>query len=360
MKHDIAKAMIFNGVNEPFSCLKVELPSLKPGEILIKIKYTTICTSDLHTYFGRRKSPCPSVLGHEIIGKIVATGNNVSKDYNNEKLSIGDLVTWAVYSFDDNDPMAKRGIPQKSANLYKYGHEKINDNDVLNGGFATHCHLKQGTAIFKLPKSLNYKEAAPLNCTHATIAGALRLAGDIRGKNVLVFGAGMLGISACAMAKEYGAKYVFVNDTNSDRLKIAKDFGVEKTFNAQISRDETKLLLADYGEIDIIIDSTGVPEVMEKGFEVLGIGGTAIWVGAVYSARKVNINAENIVRKLMTIKGLHNYTPNDLNNAITFLSNCHKSYPFEKLIGIDFKLEDLKAAFNTANSGEYYRVGIKQ
>lgn len=354
-----ATAMVFTAEGAPFAKEQVILNDTDSNEVLVRIVYTTICTSDLHTYTGRRSSPTPCVLGHEIIGEIITLGKKIKSDYNGLLLNTGDLVTWCVYAYDNKSEMAKRGIPQKSDGLYKYGHHTFNPDDGLNGGFATHCILKKGTAIFKLPDFLTHKQAAPLNCTHATIAGAVRLAGYLKNKNVMITGTGMLGLSACAMAKEGGAKSVYAMDINKERLEVAKKFGADKLIDGKLPVNEI-LLLTPKEKIDVIIDTTGIPSVMETGLELLGIGGRAVWVGAVYNQSSTKINAEMIVRNLLTIKGLHNYTPNDLGFAIDFVAENHSKYPFEILVGEDFILEDLSEAFETASSGKHYRVGIKQ
>lgn len=354
-----ATAMVFTQEGTPFVKEQVILNDIDNDEVLVRIVYTTICTSDLHTYTGRRSSPTPCVLGHEIIGEIITQGKKIKSDYNGLLLNTGDLVTWCVYAYDNKSEMAKKGIPQKSEGLYKYGHHKFNPDDGLNGGFATHCVLKKGTAIFKLPDFLSYRQAAPINCTHATIAGAIRMAGYLKNKNVMITGTGMLGLSACAMAKEGGARNVIAMDINKERLRFAKNFGVDRIIDSKLSVDEIKLLLPK-GKIDVIIDTTGLPSVMETGLELLAIGGRAVWVGAVYGQPATKINAEMIVRNLITIKGLHNYTPNDLGFAIDFIAEHHSKYPFETLVGEEFSLEDLSMGFETANSGKYYRVGVKQ
>ena len=354
-----ATAMVFTAKGAPFAKEQVILNDIDSTEVLVRIVYTTICTSDLHTYTGRRSSPAPCVLGHEIIGEIISLGKKIKSDYNGQLLNTGDLVTWCVYAYNDKSNMAKKGMPQKSEGLYKYGHHIFNPTDGLNGGFATHCVLKKGTAIFKLPDFLTYKQAAPLNCTHATIAGAIRLAGYLKNKNVMITGTGMLGLSACAMAKEGGAKSVYAMDINLQRLEIAKKFGADKLIDGTLSVDEIKLNISKE-KIDVIIDTTGIPPVMETGLELLGIGGRAVWVGAVYNQQTTKIDAEMIVRNLLTIKGLHNYTPNDLGFAIDFVAKHHSKYPFEMLIGEDFILDNLSKAFETANSGKHYRVGIRQ
>lgn len=358
MKAQEALAMVFEKVNQPFLKQDVSLPELQAGEVLVRIDYTTICTSDLHTFYGRRGGHCPSILGHEIIGTVLHTGPGGVKDYHGDLLQTGDPVTWSVYAHDHQGEMARKGLPQKSADLYKYGHEKFGDSGSLNGGFATHCQLRAGTDIYKLPAALSLKEAAPLNCTHATIAGALRLAGDLQRKNVLIIGAGMLGLSACAMAREGGASRVYAMDIQAARLEKALSFGVDAGLDGELSVETLKEKLSPEGGIDVVIETSGVPTAMEKGIELLNIGGINVWVGAVYAQRDLAINAEKIVRRLQTIKGLHNYIPADLAEAIRFLKANHLKYPFEQLVSTEFPLPELDSAFTTANKGSHYRVGI--
>lgn len=102
-----------------------------------------------------------------------------------------------------------------------------------------------------------------------------------------------------------------------------------------------------------------MPEAMENCLHMLGIGGTIILVGAVFPQRNLSINAEFLVRNLLTIKGLHNYIPEDLATAISFLTKAKAKYPFDSLVGREFSLEQLDSAFEAGSHGKYYRVGVK-
>ena len=350
--------MVFDEVQRPFLAKRISLPDLEEGEILVEVVYATICSSDLHTFYGRRCSHSPSILGHEIIGRVLQMPPAGLTDYFGAKLKINELVTWSVYAHDPTGIMAQKGIPQKSAGLFKYGHEKLNGHGSLSGGFATHCHLRRGTDIYKLPPDLSPKEAAPLNCTHATIAGALRLAGHVKDKNVLIIGAGMLGLSACAMTKESGARTVWAMDIAKDRLSRSLVFGVDKTIDASLPVAEMQDLVSRSGGIDVVIETSGVPSAMEKGIDLLNIGGINVWVGAVFEQRDLAVNAEKVVRNILTIKGLHNYIPEDLANAIRFLSAVKDRYPFGQLVDQEFPLTQLDQAFDTANNHGHYRVGV--
>ncbi len=350
--------MVFERVGEPFSTLPLELPELRRGELLVEIGYTTICTSDLHSFFGRRSSPTHSILGHEIMGLIVELPREGLKDFYGNDLKIGDRITWSVYAHSCNDIMVKKGMPQKANDLFKYGHEKINKEIQLSGGFATHCHLKEGSTVFKVPQNLTDKEAAPLNCTHATVAGALRLAGSLSGKNILINGVGMLGLSACAMAKELGANKVCSMDIEDTRLIHSREFGADIVLNAKLPMPELLESIKGNGGIDVVIETSGAPVAIENSLKMMNIGGVCVMVGAVYPQREITLSAENMVRRLLTLKGLHNYIHEDLGSAIKFLSEAKNKYPFETLVGKEFPLNQLDAAFNFANGQSCYRVGI--
>ncbi|UBM59051.1 zinc-binding dehydrogenase [Marinilongibacter aquaticus] len=352
-----ALAMVFTETEAPFVVEHIDFPQLKEGELLIKNSYSTICTSDLHTFYGRRHSCSHSVLGHEIIGTVEEIGSDPILDYHQNPLQIGDRITWSVYAHDPNSVTAQKGYPQKSEGLYKYGHEQMTEEYKLNGGFATHCHLRKGTSIFKLPETLNDREAAPLNCTHATIAGALRLAGNLKGKNILINGTGMLGLSACAMARENGAEQVWAQDISQPKAEQSLLFGADRFFIFE--QDDIETASRESGGIDIIIETSGSPAAVEKCTDLLNIGGTLVLVGSVFPQRNISINAERLVRGLISIKGLHNYKPKDLDQAVSFLTKAKTRYPFAELVGKEYDLFALDAAFETGNQGQYFRVGIR-
>src|SRR6516164_1370082 len=91
------KAAVFNGKGQPFEFIKKEVKSLKPGEILVKVLYTTLCGSDIHTYCGRRQEPPHVVLGHEIVGEILEIGQgHAGIDMRSKPISVGDRIIWSI------------------------------------------------------------------------------------------------------------------------------------------------------------------------------------------------------------------------------------------------------------------------
>jgi threonine dehydrogenase-like Zn-dependent dehydrogenase len=158
------------------------------------------------------------------------------------------------------------------------------------------------------------------------------------------------------MAKFYGAKLVIVCDTNEKRLLKACVFGADQsTLPAGLS-DVVSNLTEGLG-VDIIFELTGAPVAFENAFECIGIGGKIILVGSVFPSTPVGLPMEIVVRKLLSIVGVHNYVPEDLAKALDFL-NQTRHLPWESLVGKWFNLSDVDLAFQLAQSPEYYRVGI--
>lgn len=358
----LGKILVFNGANEPMELVERELPTIGSEEVLVKNLYTTICGSDLHTFCGLRHEKTPSVLGHEIVGEVVEVGASHSNlDYIGNVLQKGDRVTWSIFSSDPKSVEALRGMPQKSSELFKYGHAQITDNDAFHGGLADYCILKKNTTILKIPTTIPLSIAATINCSVATVAGALRLAGELKSKRVLITGLGLLGIVCVAMCKDAGAVNIFTADINNERLEQSLDFGADKAYILKQGNtvENVSTLSEISGKVDVIFDMSGAAEAMEAGLTTLGVGGIAVWIGAVFHSRNLNINPEQIVRRLLTIKGLHNYNHEDLVYAVNFMGRNYNRFPFEKIIGKEFSLAQGQKAFEYAVNHKPLRVGIR-
>lgn len=354
---------IFHGAGEELELARHSVPPLQPGELLIRNLYTTLCGSDLHTYCGLRQETCPTVLGHEIVGEILAIESTHSgMDLNGEIVALGDIITWSIFSSNPQSANSIAGMPQKGNGLFKYGHALVREGDVFHGGLAEFCILKANTAILRIPVGMPLPVAATLNCSVATVAGALRMAGTLKGKSVLITGMGHLGITCAAMCRKAGAKWIGAVDISIERLENSLHFGVDQLFN---SKCESSLLVQEIKEnlagegVDIVFDMSGSPEAMELGIDALAIGGIAVWVGAVFKSRCLHINPEKIIRNLNTIKGLHNYNYDDFCYALSFMKENWYRYPFEKTIAKEFSLQEVEQAFQFAVKNKPLRVGIR-
>lgn len=357
------KLALFQGPGTRLDIRKFDIRELLPGEVLVKNEYTTLCGSDLHTFCGLRQEPCPTVLGHEIVGRVVGLHpSHPGFDLGGKEIRPGDLVTWTVFSSNPQSPNSLRGIPQKGEDLYKYGHVRAEGTEVFHGGLAEYCILKANTGILRLPEELPLPIAATLNCSIATVAGALRMAGDVKSKTVLITGMGHLGITCAAMCREAGAEWIAAADIADKRLDEALSFGADEVFNMNGHTTQTRKALQGKTNgkgIDVVFDMSGSPDAMEFGLETLGIGGCAVWIGAVFNTRRVQIDPEKIIRKLITIKGLHNYNFTDFMDAFGFLEQHWKKYPFGSVVEKEFTLDAVNEAFEYAVTHRPLRVGVR-
>lgn len=357
-----SRAMVFTGAGNPLELREYALPRLKCGELLVEVTCCTLCGSDLHTYQGRRAVACPSVLGHEILGRVAELPQDAAVlDYLGRPLNIGDRVTWSIMASCGNCFFCRRGIPQKCDRLFKYGHEEVVPEHPLSGGLADYCHLAAGTTVLRVPDALPDHVACSANCATATAAAALRAAGEYRDRTVLVQGAGMLGLTAAAMARHGGAREVIVCDVQGARLAQAARFGATQTVTLDGDTRALAQIVEDSSEgrgVDIALEMCGAPAAFEQALPLLVTGGRYVVVGAVFSSRPVTLSAEMIVRNLLAIHGVHNYTPEDLAAALEFLADARTTFPFAELVSAPFPLLQADAAFEHAASGRSWRVAV--
>jgi alcohol dehydrogenase len=356
-----SRIAVFDEANEEMVLKEEEVPALKEGQILVKNSFTTLCRSDINTFLGKRQEKTPTILGHEITGTIEEFGpEHVRNDERGNRLEIGDRITWAIFASDPESDMAKKGIPQKGRDLFKYGHEEITNESSFHGGLADYIILRQHTAVIKIGDAVPDPVAAIINCAVATVAGSLRLAGDIRRKVVAVSGLGMLGTIACAMAGKSGAFEVIGIDIDPDRLEKVKKYGVVETIDARGSLEaELTRIYRTKRPIDVVLEFSGAATAMETTLKALSIGGTAVWVGATFPQRDLNIDPEYMIRNILTIKGLHNYNRCDFVRAVEFMEEYHDSIPFKTMVQTFESLESVNDAFDYAKTRNDYRVGIK-
>ena len=360
---EIARAMVFQGVDTPLQHGQFPLPELNPQEALVRVLCCTICGSDVHTVKGHRPTPLPTILGHEILGEVVSMGSGPPLcGLDGRRVEVGQRVTWSVVANCGDCYYCQHDLPQKCLQLFKYGHREIQDDHQLSGGLAEYCHLKAGTQLLAIPDQLPTLVATPANCATATIAAALRSAGSVRGAHVLIQGAGMLGLTAAAMASAAGAATVVVTDINSQRLERALQFGADHTVLVDDQTDTLTEVVQSVTEgrgIDVAVDVCGVAAAVQAGLNALRIGGIQVLLGSVFPGPALSLNMEDVVRRMLTICGVHNYAPEDLVTAVDFLDKHHQSYPFAELVTASYPLQEAELAFQAAADPSSLRVAIE-
>ncbi|WP_105036332.1 alcohol dehydrogenase catalytic domain-containing protein [Cryobacterium aureum] len=362
-----AEAMVWSGVGLPLECVAVPGVLLRPGDVLVEVELATICGSDVHTAVGHRLTSKPLVLGHEQVGRIIAVTEQ-SYAATGMPLRVGQRVVWSVAVSCGTCPRCRRGLPQKCLELVKYGHERMQRGWELSGGFATHVQVRAGTAVVVVDEQVPATVLAPASCATATVVAALGAASalvPLAGATVLVTGAGMLGVTACAMATDAGA-LVVVSDPDPARRQLALAFGAAAVADPGAPRESPTgvasvlAALADAGaaEVTIALELSGARSAVHTALDLIGIGGVVVLVGSVSPGEPVLLDPESIVRRLITVRGVHNYTPDDLAQAVTYLSVAWHRHPFSALVGTTYDLAKADAALLMAATARHPRVGL--
>lgn len=303
----------------------LEIPELGPGDVLVGIALATVCGSDLHTVSGRRPAACPSILGHEAVGRVVAIGGGDPSLVGGTTLGVGDRVVWSVTVACGRCTRCLSGFTAKCIDVRKVGHESSLGDWALSGSYAEHIVLPRGTAIAHVPDTMPDAVAAPAACATATVMSALEAAGDVTGKRVLVVGAGMLGVTAAAACTSRGAS-VLVVDPDAVRQRQARDFGASDD---------------DGSVVDVAVDFSGASAAVQSALARLDLGGRLVLAGSVTPGPAISVDPESIVRGWLTVTGIHNYEPRHLGQAIDFLEGTAETYPWAELVDAPVALIDL-------------------
>lgn len=323
-------------------------PTVGPGEVLVDISLATVCGSDLHTVSGRRPGPCPSVLGHEAVGRVRALGPGGATAVDGTALRPGDRVVWTVTVSCGECDRCRAGLPAKCRTVRKVGHESIDSGWALSGGYAERILLPRGTGVALVPETLSDPAAAPAACSTATVTAAVEAAGPLTDRRVLVCGAGMLGLHATAMAAAAGASEVVVVDPRTDRLTVAEEFGATRT----LPRLEAGL------QADVALDFSGAPAAIGAALDALDIAGRLVLVGSVSPGPRVPLDPERVVRRWLTIAGVHNYQPRHLATALAFLASTTPDRDWASLVAPPLGLADLAHLLNDDGPARHARASV--
>lgn len=346
-----ASFQVFEGPDRPLRGESLPLPQrLDTGQVLARIRLATICTSDLYTLDGTRQGPVPAILGHEAVGEVVAIGAG------REDLEIGDRITWSIADSCGHCPACVAyGLPQKCESLFKYGHASTHDGSGLNGCFASHIVLRRGTHVVKAPDGIPDKGVAPVNCALATMVNAVSQLPDWV-RSVVIQGAGILGLYGCALLRDRGIDHVFCVDVRPERVAMAARFGVTAV---NVQTRDSDALEAAAGGVDAVIEATGNAEALRQGVRLLRPGGYYVLVGMVHPDSALELTGDDLIRKCLTVVGVHNYAPQHLDDAVRFLDDTWGRYPYEALVSRPFTLAELPAALHVARRGNWHRVAVR-
>ena len=217
----------------------------------------------------------------------------------------------------------------------------------------TYYLLKATQWVFKVPDGLPDELVAPVNCALSQVVYGLQQIGVWLGDTVVVQGAGGLGIYACGVAKDMGAGRVIVIDAIPERLALARQFGADEVIDfKQIPEKADRVrrvreLTGGFGA-DVVVEVAGIAGVVQEGLEMTRVGGRYLWMGNIVPGVATEIVPHDAVRQPKTIRGVLAYDRWVIPRALDWVSRTREKYPFAKLVGARFPLEQINEAFEQA------------
>jgi L-iditol 2-dehydrogenase len=313
----------------------IPVPVPESDEVLIKLKYTGICGSDLHYYregrVGDNIIRVPHILGHESSGEIVEIGKNINN------FNIGDNVTF------------EPGIPCLECDFCRSGKYNLCYKMQFLGAppyYGTFREFITHKALFtyKLPDNVDLKTAALIEPL-AVSFNALSKLKILPGQKLLITGAGPIGIMTMIVALAMGS-YVTITDVDSYRLQLALSMGADQAVdisNSNIKEDD----------FDYAVEASGNMASFPVILNGLKKGASLVLIGMTSNNLEIKVNT--FLKKEIIMYGIYRYA-NDFQSAIKFLSLTN--FPTETIVSHNYKLDHLVDAFDFANNPEQDKMKV--
>ncbi len=267
-------------------------PTYGPNDVLIKMKKTAICGTDMHIWhwdeWARRTIKVPMAVGHEYAGEIVAMGSEV------RGLSVGDRVSGEGHITCGHCRNCRAGRRHLCRNTVGVGVNRA-------GCFAEYMSLPASN-VFKLPDAITDEIASILdpfgNATHTALSF------NLVGEDVLITGAGPIGIMAVAIARFVGSRHVVITDVNPYRLELARKMGASRALDVRTeSLDEAMKSLGMEEGFDVGLEMSGVPSAFHELLRTMHHGGNVALLGIM--PKDTGINWDEVIFKGLVMKGVY-------------------------------------------------------
>lgn len=334
------KACAIKDVKE-FEIVDIEEPKSKDGKVIVDILISGICGSDIHYWVNG--APKGLVMGHEFCGKVVDPGSR-------EDLKVGDRVTALPISPCGECDACKKGEVQYCAKTWSEAIGLSIDNP---GGLTKRIAIRPDMVI-KIPDGMTEEEAAMVEPTavglHAAHLGRIAV-----GDNVLVIGAGIIGLVSGMFAKLEGASKVVFTETNKNRGKQAVSLDVaDEWYDALDPELVPKLMSETNGGFDVVIECVGNAPAVNSALSLVKPGGIVVLVGVASS--DIPTYTVMAVMKELVVQGAIAYTYNEFKSCIDLIAN--KKINVKKFISDIIPLEDTQKAYERLTSGNDSAIKI--
>ncbi|MEM6384902.1 MAG: L-threonine 3-dehydrogenase [Pseudomonadota bacterium] len=286
------KALAKTAAAPGLDLIHAPVPEIGPDDVLIRIKKTGICGTDVHIWdwdeWASKTVPVPLITGHEFAGEIVDMGKNVTD------FRLGQRVSGEGHLIGKHSRQSRAGKFHLDPDTRGIG---VNEQ----GAFAEFLRLPAFNAV-PLPDSIDDEIGAILDPLGNAVHTALSF--DLVGEDVLVTGAGPIGIMAAAVARHVGARHVVITDVNPDRLALARVVADVETVNvAKEDLNDTKARLKMKEGFDIGLEMSGNQRALDQMVEALVMGGRIALLGI--PPGKSPVDWSRIVFKAITLKGVY-------------------------------------------------------
>ncbi|HUN63171.1 MAG TPA: L-threonine 3-dehydrogenase [Candidatus Sulfotelmatobacter sp.] len=317
---------------------KTTVPSIGPTDVLVRVKATSICGTDLHIYgwdrWSQGRIKPPVTLGHEFCGVVERVGEEVTV------VRSGDFVSAEMHLNCGHCHQCRLGQAHICQNVRIIGID-------IDGAFAEFVKIP-ATNIWKLDPAIPEHYAAILdplgNAVHTVLAGA------IAGQTALVTGCGPIGLMSIVLAKACGSSTVFATETNEHRRKLAKEMGADFVLNPATEDPVKKILGATGGTgVDVLLEMSGNPAAIQQGFKALRAGGRASLLGIPTENVPLDL-VQDVIFKGATVQGIYGRRMYETWVQMTALLKAGR-LNLDPLFGERMELENFEGAFGKLQSG---------
>jgi threonine 3-dehydrogenase len=315
-----------------------KVPSIGPTDVLVRVKASSICGTDLHIYgwdrWSQGRIKPPVTLGHEFCGVVEKTGDEVTA------IKPGNFVSAEMHLNCGHCHQCRLGQAHICQNLKIIGID-------LDGAFAEFVKIP-ATNIWKLDPAIPEHYGAILdplgNAVHTVLAGT------IAGQTALVTGCGPIGLMSIAVAKACGSSTVFATETNEHRRKLAKEMGADSVLNPLSEDPVQKILQATNGTgVDVLLEMSGQPAAIQQGFKALRAGGRASLLGIPTENVPLDL-VQDVIFKGATVQGIYGRRMYETWVQMTALLKAGR-VNLEPLFGERVELENFESAFAKLQNG---------
>ncbi len=269
------------------------IPEPGPEDVLIRVKRTAICGTDIHIWnwdeWAKKTVPTPLITGHEFAGEIVELGKAVDRP-----LKVGQRVSGEGHIIDLNSAAARAGRFHLDPNTKGVGVNR-------QGCFAEYLSIPAFNVI-PLPAAVSDEVGSMLDPFGNAVHTAQQF--DLMGQDVLVTGAGPIGIIAAAVARRSGARHVVLTDVNTYRLGLAAKIADIRPVN--VASEDLKSVMAELhidDGFDVALEMSGAPSAFSQAIEALKMGGNMAILGI--PARPMETDWGKIILKALTLRGVY-------------------------------------------------------